>query len=363
MTKPESKVLISASDIKVLELAAQDVIDGRDFEQIRPKVEGVAANARDDWLRAKICRSPIAAAICHIIGTRSLFKTELGLNPPVPPTATVYEQFMAATLAVDELAGEEIFTELPSYGPSFTNAMSYHSVQLRAVIDFEVRHPEVARRASKVPISPELINNSAKIETAPIDHVTVNAAGNSADLIVREGIRICLTEGELPPTDVLVQKIRNRIPNMINMTKLPGQFFITQSLGRKLATKFRQHIIAESYLDIPKWPEILRQVVESGSVSEFSVIERLQDYKAEHARIASARMFGMCAAKFSLAPTDAFYATNYFASKGIALQAGKFKLVTYQLHRNLDVAAVTFFADPQYRSAIQVIANSLRQAV
>ncbi len=199
-----------------------------------------------------------------------------------------------------------------------------------------------------------------------ITQATVNAEDNTPGVIVREALRIYLAQGALPESDELARQLTDNIGQYSRITTLPSQIFNRLIYGKELAQRrHKVHQATGKILVVPKWHKILKQQVEEGTLSSYTqeVSGTLQgSVESEVDRMDSIKELGFCAAQFHLRPQEPRYASDYFASHGIPLLDGKFSMAEYQLLRGIDAAEATLFANLQYRTAFEQIADALREA-
>ena len=340
-----------------LEAAAQDILDGHDFGPLKTTVDQIGAGGSDAWFAARLCKTPMAAAFGHLIGSKTIEMAAAGDAPDTPSDLSAFDHYLAMTAGRDEVAGEQIMEEYQA-SDTLKAAFEYFSGQVKIIRAFEAKNPTLLKRRNRVPVT-------LTPKEVLISQVVINATDNTPALIVREALRVCLTEGRLPASDELAQKLKDSLRRHSQITSLTTEVFNTLIYGRDLAQRrHRVHQETGSPLPIPKWHTILRQQVEEGTLSHFAdeTSKPLQnDVESEFDRIASARMLGHCAAQFHLRPRDPQYAARFFENEGVPLVGNKFSMAEYQLLRGLRAAETTLFADPAYRTAFEQIADALRE--
>lgn len=340
-----------------LEDAAQDIIDNIDFAVIQPKIEAVAATGADEWYAARICKTPVAAAFGHLIGSKALELDATGNTPQISPGLSVYERYQAMTTKIDEAAGTQV---MDAYQDSDTldAAFEYYSEQVTRSRAFERENPKLMKRRGRI-----LVTSTPKEVLAR--QVTVNAEGNTPGAIVREALRICLVRGVLPENDELAQMLRTNLRQHSSITTLPSSLFNRLVYGKELALRrYRIQQETGSPLDIPLWHLILKQQVEEGTLSDYAEetskpLQKSIEYQTQ--QIASIKNVGFCAGKFHLQPQELRHARDFFEGQGVPMPDNKFSMAEYQLLRGIRAAETTFFADPQYRAAFEQIAEALRE--
>jgi hypothetical protein len=356
-------VMPTREQITELEGAAQAILHLQPFDEVRPKIEAVAEAAGDEWGEARLRKLPIGAAFAHLIGTRAIAKVQTHTTPEVSASLDPYEQYLAMTEALDDAAGSEIVQE--PWPPTFQAAFEYFSKQLDALLVFEQTHPEIVIRRGKIP------NTQVDPRQLLVDQITGNTKGNTMAHVVREALRICLREQAVPEPTALSTELISNIHVHTKHSALPGELFNDLLLGRALARDKHRAMQTEQPLDTPKWNEILRQQVEQHSLhpNAHNMAQPLQQpLEAEAARIAAVRGLGHCGAQLYLRPyerphepgVNAKHTTGFFASYGIPLTDGAFRLIYYQLLRGITAAEATIFADPEYRAGLLALAGAVR---
>lgn len=355
----------TAAQLECLQGAAQGLLDGHPFESVRTQIEGIPTRKPDVWHDARDRKVPVAAALGHVCGMGAIQIVQSGDLPfQIPPDASPYTQYAALTAGIDHVAGRAAIAHIDDTGPSLAAAFDYYAQQIDILRVFENANPMFVTRRGKVP-------NRIKATAGDIVIMqqTSNALHNTPFIIFREAVRICHEEGAVPESEELARKLTARVEQLAHMTSVPGQVLFRLFYGDELAKRRNAALQTGKPLELPQLHHIMRQQAETGELHPLAphLIEPVvtQTLEEEVAKIEAIKKHGNCAAQFALKPyekpeapgANRAQAEAYFASRGVALTSGAFKLVTYQLVRGIEVGQQTIFADPRARAALLTLAR------